>query len=185
MLGRRASFFAGSQRLNQALLSTNAKFFDIGYDLSRNSIVRVGAIQSNNTSALSIGTRSVADPQFKEGGARIKLLYDSLDDANFPKEGRVLQLDYYASLESLGSDSQYRKAEVNYQDTFTFGSNTFSWAARYGRALDDLSLSPFNRFSLGGFLQMSAFRPGEIRGDALAFGRVSYYRRLGQFSNPL
>ncbi len=181
---RPLDFFAGAQRVNQALLSTNAKFLDVGYDLTRNSIIRIGAIQSNNKSALSIGTRQQADPQFKEGGARVKLLYDSLDDANFPKEGRVLQLDYYVSLDSLGADSLYRKAEVNYQDTVTFSSNTFSWSARYGQALRGTSLSDFNKFSLGGFLQMSAFRPGEIRGDSVAFARASYYRRLGQFSNP-
>ena len=179
-------FFIGTQRVIQALLSTNANSLDIGYDLSRNSIIRIGAIRSSNTSALSIGLRQQADPQFKEGGARFKLLYDNLDDANFPTAGRVLQLDYYASLESFGADAEFRKAEINYQDNLTFGSNTLSLAMRYGigRAPNNGTLRVFNQYSLGGFLQMSAFRPGEIRGDAVAYGRLSYYRRLGQFSNP-
>ena len=141
-------------------------------------------VRSSNTSSLSIGNRPTADPQFKEAGARLKILYDNLDDANFPTEGRVLQFDYYASLQSLGANAIFRKVEVNFQDNLTIGSNTFSFAARYGRALKDENLSVFNQYSLGGFLQMSAFRPGEIRGDAVAYGRLSYYRRLGQFSNP-
>ena len=179
-------FFLGTQRTAQALLSSSANMIDIGYDLSRNSIIRIGAIRSSNTSALSIGLRQQADPHFKEGGARFKLLYDNLDDANFPTAGRVLQLDYYASLESLGADSEYRKAEINYQDNVTFGSNTLSLAMRYGygRAPNNGTLSVYNQYSLGGFLQMSAFLPGEIRGDAIAYSRLSYYRRLGQFSNP-
>ena len=181
---RPLDFFQGAQRVVQALLSTNATSLDVGYDLSRNSIVRIGAIRSRNTSTLSIGNRVTPDPRFKEGSARFKFLYDSLDDANFPKEGRVLQLDYVASLDSLGADAEFRKVEVNYLDNITFGANTFSLATRYGRSLNDMSLSVFNQFSLGGFLQMSAYRPGELRGDSVAFARLSYYRRLGQFSNP-
>ena len=176
--------FRGAQREAQVLLSTNASSLDVGYDLSRNSIVRVGAVQSSNTSTLSIGGVALqTDPRFKEGGLRFKLLYDNLDDTNFPKEGRTFQVDYYASLDSLGADAEFRKAEVNYQDHISFGSNTFSLAARYGRSLNG-GLSVFNQYSLGGFLQMSAYRPGELLGSAIAFGRVSYYRRLGQFSNP-
>lgn len=176
-------FYVNGQRVAQSLLSTNATALDIGYDLSRNSILRFGAVRSDNTSKLSIGVSPQPEQQFNEGGLRFKLLYDNLDDANFPKEGRVIQLDYYASLESLGADSEYRKAEMNYQDNISFGSNTFSVAARYGRALNG-GLSTFNQYSLGGFLQMSAYQPGELRGNAVAFGRAMYYRRLGQFSNP-
>ncbi|MEO8102272.1 MAG: esterase, partial [Betaproteobacteria bacterium] len=62
-------------------------------------------------------------------------------------------------------------------------SNTFALEARYGRALKG-GLSTFNQYSLGGFLNLSAYRPGELLGQAVGFGRLSYYRRLGQFSNP-
>ena len=182
---RPLDFYRNGRRTAQALQSINATALDIGYDLSRNSIVRLGAVQSDNTSKLSIGDPTLQpDQRFKEGGARFKLLYDNLDDANFPKEGRILQLDYYASLDSLGATREYRKVEVSYQDHLSFGSNTFSIGLRYGRALGDEGLNTFNQYSLGGFLQLSAYRPGELLGQAIGFGRVSYIRRLGQFSNP-
>ncbi|MBL0122614.1 MAG: patatin-like phospholipase family protein [Betaproteobacteria bacterium] len=176
-------FYTNGQRVAQSLLTTNATALDIGYDLSRNSILRLGAVQSTNTSALSIGISQFPEQRFNEGGLRFKLLYDSLDDANFPKEGRTLQVDYYASLPSLRADNEFRKAELNYQDHLSFGSNTFSLATRYGRALKG-GLSALNQYSMGGFLNLSAYRPGELLGQAAVFGRVSYYRRLGQFSNP-
>ncbi len=181
---RPIDFFRNGRRVTQSLLSTNATTLDVGYDLSRNSILRLGAIQSSNTSALSIGIDQFPEQNFKEGGLRFKLLYDNLDDANFPKEGRIFQLDYYASLAPMGANSEFRKAEVNYQDHISFGSNTFALATRYGRALKGVGLSAFNQYTLGGFLQLSAYRPGELLGQSVAFGRVSYYRRLGQFSNP-
>ncbi len=181
---RPLDFFTNGQRTAQSLLSTNATTLDVGYDLSRNSIVRLGAVQSTNTSKLSIGISQQPEQRFKEGGMRFKLLYDNLDDANFPTEGRTFQLDYYASLNSLGATAEYRKAEANYHDHFSLGSNTVSLALRYGRALGDEPLSSFNQYSLGGFLQLSAYRPGELLGQSIAFGRLSYTRRLGQFSNP-
>ena len=180
---RPLDFFVNGQRITQSLLSTNASTLDIGYDLTRNSIMRLGAIKSSNTSALNVGISQLPEVRFKEGGVRFKLLYDSLDDANFPKEGRIFQLDYYASLDSLGADTQFRKVELNFRDNISFGSDTFSLIGRYGRALQG-GLSIYNEYSLGGFLNLSAYRPGELLGQSVAFGRLSYYRRLGQFSNP-
>ncbi len=176
-------FFVNGIRLTQFLLSTNATTLDVGYDLTRNSIFRIGAVQSSNKSALNIGNSQFPEQKFKEGGVRAKFLYDSLDDANFPREGRLLQFDFYASLDSLGAKDEFRKTEVNYRDHLTFGANTFSLAGRYGRSLKSVGLSAFNQYSLGGFLQLSAYRPGELLGDAVAFGRLSYYRNMGQFTN--
>ena len=86
-------------------------------------------------------------------------------------------------MKSLAASGEYRKGEFNYQDNYSFGQNRFSFAARYGRAFNG-GLSIFNRFSLGGFQQLSGYRPGELQGEAVAFARLAYYRRLAQLQNP-
>lgn len=175
--------FSNSIRLTQNLFSSNTTNLDVGFDLSRNSILRVGVTQANNTSELNIGTSPFPETQFKEGGARGKFLFDNLDDANFPREGRIVQFDYLASLTSLKAEAEYRKAEANYAEHVSFGQNTFSLSARYGRIYDGAART-LNQFSLGGFLQLSGYRPGELLGQAVAFGRIAYNRRLVQFQNP-
>ncbi|MEP7154906.1 MAG: patatin-like phospholipase family protein [Betaproteobacteria bacterium] len=175
--------FNGVQRTAQLQVSTNAKTLDLGFDLSRNSIMRVGILQSSNLREISIGPATVPSERVDEGGARAKFVYDSLDDSNFPREGRVLQLDYYSSLKSLKSSREYRKAEVNYQDNISFGQNTFSLALRHGRPIGDGGLDGTNSFTLGGFQQLSGYRPGEINQPKITFGRLTYRRRIGLFDN--
>ncbi len=177
-------FFKNGQRISQSLLSTDTTALDFGFEISRNSAFRVGALKSSNTFTQSIGISQFQEQRFRDGAVRFKFLYDNRDDANFPNEGRTIQLDYHASLRALGAadESEFRKAEINYQGYFSFGPNTFSLATRYGRAIKG-GLSAINVYTLGGFLNLSAYRPGELTGQAVAFGRVGYYRRLGQFSN--
>ncbi|MBL8522317.1 MAG: patatin-like phospholipase family protein [Betaproteobacteria bacterium] len=180
---RPVDFFTGIRRDTQFQLSTNATSLDLGFDFSRNAIMRLGVMQSSNTAELNVGISIFPERRFKEGGARFKFVYDDVDDPNFPREGRKFELDYYASLESLKATSEYRRGEVNYLDNYSIGNNTLSFAARYGQSYDGI-LSQFNRYSLGGFLQLSGYAPGELFGGNIALARLTYYRRLAQLNNP-
>ena len=94
-----------------------------------------------------------------------------------------MQLDYYASLKSFQATNEFRRGEANYLDNVSFGPNTFSIAARYGQIINGAP-SQNNPFTLGGFLQLSAYRPGELAGTSVVFSRLSYNRRLENFRNP-
>lgn len=180
---RPVDFFTGIRRDTQFQLSTNATSLDLGFDFSRSAIMRLGVVQSSNTAELNVGISVFPERRYKEGGARFKFVYDDVDDPNFPREGRKFELDYYASLESLDATSEYRRGEANYLDNYSIGNNTFSFAARYGQSYKGI-LSQFNRYSLGGFLQLSGYAPGELFGGNIALARLTYYRRLAQFNNP-
>ena len=181
---RPVDFFTGSRPTAQTQVSTKSKSLDLGIDLSRNSILRVGIVKATNVSEISIGSNAgVINQPVVEGGARAKFVYDSLDDTYFPREGRVLQLDYFKNLSTFNPANLSQKAEVNYQDNISLGSNTLSLTLRHGRVIGDIGLSSFSQFSLGGFQQLSAYRPGEILADKISFARLSLRHRLGLFNN--
>ncbi|HEX4858689.1 MAG TPA: patatin-like phospholipase family protein [Usitatibacteraceae bacterium] len=181
---RPLDFYFNGVRLTQFLLSGNAKSIDLGLDLSRNAVLRVGVVDAGNVTKQNIGIATFPDPRSRDNGARARFLFDNLDDASFPRSGRLLQLDYYAALDALGASEKYRKAEANYQEHVSFGENTASLALRYGRGYDG-TINLFNRFSLGGFLQLSGFRPGELLGTNVGFARASYQRRMLGLQNAL
>lgn len=172
-----------SQRAAQFQLTTETSSLDLGFDLSRNSILRFGVLRSSSKAKQSIGSQFFDFQEFREGGARFKLLYDSLDDRSFPREGRVLQLDYFASMDSFDATTIFRKSEINYLDNLSIGANTFSLAGRYAR-VDKGNLTQFNRYTLGGFLQLSGYRPGDLFGEAVALARLTYNRRVAVLQNP-
>jgi NTE family protein len=169
-------FFA-SKRVAQYAVSTSAYSLDFGADINRNSIARVGFVGGNNNASLAIGPDVFPNLKTKQAGFRIRGLYDNLDDPNFTREGRTFSIDYLASMSGLGASSNYRRLELNYGDQISFGRHTISAAYRYGRSFGN-ALPVFDQFSLGGFLQLSGYRPGELLGNRVTFARLSYYQRL-------
>ncbi len=169
--------YFGGKRIVQYDVSASAYSLDFGADINRNSIARIGFIGGNNSATLAIGPDVFPTLKTKQAGIRVRGLYDNLEDPNFPREGRTFSVDYLASLAGLGASSNYRRVELNYGDQISFGRHTLSAAYRYGRSFGD-TLPVFDQFSLGGFLQLSGYRPGELLGNRVTFARLSYYQRL-------
>ena len=179
---RPIDLYIDGKRAGQYQITSRTVSFDFGADLGRDAIARLGVVRSNTDAVVNIGAL-LPDFKARQGGLRFRLLYDNLDDANFPRAGRTASVDYYASMKSIGASEEYRKSEVNYQDNISFGRHTFSVAGRYGRIVGGTA-PIFDQFSLGGFLQLSGFRPGELIGETVSLGRLSYYQQMSNLQNP-
>ena len=178
-------FFSG-RRISQYDVSTSTLGIDLGLDIGRNTIARLGLLRGNDSANVNIGELTLPNVKLKQGGIKLRVLYDNLDDANFPRAGSTASLDYFASTKSLSASNDYRKVEVNFRDHYSFGDHTIALAGRYGTFLGARQPIPiFDQFSLGGFLQLSGYLPGELLGESVAMGRVSYYQRIGNSSNSL
>ncbi len=175
---RPVDLFLDGKRIAQYDVSSTTYSIDLGADISRNAIARIGLIGGRDKATLAVGPEALfANANAKQGGVRLRAIYDNQDDLNFPREGRVFSVDYLASMTGLGASTNYRRLEANYSDQISFGRHTIGLAARYGRAYNN-ALSIFDQFSLGGFLQLSGYRPNELLGDRMTFGRLSYSQRL-------
>ena len=175
---RPVDLFFNGKRIAQYDVSSTAYSIDVGADINRNSIARIGITGGRDSATLAIGPDALfPGTKSRQGGLRLRAIYDNLDDPNFPREGRVLSIDYLASMTGLGASTNFRRFEANYSDQISFGRHTLGLAARFGRAYNN-ALPIFDQFSLGGFLQLSGYRPGELLGDRVTFGRLSYSQRL-------
>ena len=179
---RPIDLYLDGKRAGQYQITSQMASFDFGADLGRDAIARLGVVRGNTEAAVNIGAL-LPDFKSRQGGLRFRMLFDNLDDANFPRSGRTASFDYYASMKSIAASDEYRKMEVNYQDNISFGRHTFSVAGRYGRIAGGTA-PIFDQFSLGGFLQLSGYRPGELIGETVSLGRVAYYQQMSNLQNP-
>ncbi len=118
----------------------------------------------------------------RERGLRLRLAFDRLDFASFPQAGWRARLELAAgALDDQASTDRrqsFTRIEAEGTQAWTLGRRhvlTLSGrllASGHGRntgqGLD----------ALGGFQQLSGYKPGQIDGNQILFGRAVYYARL-------
>jgi NTE family protein len=84
----------------------------------------------------------------------------------------------YFSRGMLGAQDDYTRASVNLQGAHAWGPHAVRGALKAGGNLKQGPLPSYELFSLGGFLQLSGYRTGQLLGTEMRFGRVAYNYRL-------
>lgn len=122
---------------------------------------------------------------WRENGLRFRVVSDQLDHANFPTSGHRLRGELTGGrrqIDGLGSES-FVRMNLQASTALTWGRHTLNLGARLART-NRLAIGAIDEYTLGGFQQLSGFRVGQVGGNVLAFGRMTYYHRL-PWESPL
>lgn len=160
---------------------------DIGFPLGllgRLGDVRLGLVAATRkvTPELVVGdvrARDIQALKWREAGLRLGLVSDQLDYANFPSDGYRLQGEAMAGRRSVDGapSTRFTRFDGNATWVGSWGEHTFNAGFRMAYA-SDIPVGAIDEYALGGFQQLSGYRPGQIAGNYLAFGRLTYYQRL-------
>jgi NTE family protein len=118
------------------------------------------------------------------GGARARLLFDQLDNNNFPRFGTFAGLDVFASRSGLGADFEYDRLQANLTHSHSLGPHTMLVLMEFGTGLGS-DIQPFDEFHLGGFLRLSGLEREALSGDAIALFQLVYFQRVGRLPGPI
>ena len=129
------------------------------------------------------GTRAIGAPSLQEfdaqvGIARLRLSIDGLDDPLFPQNGAAFFIDGQISRDALGASDAYHRVDSQLLGATSVGRVTLFGTLLASTAMDS-ELPAYAQGSLGGFLLMSGYRPGELSGNHALFGRALIYREFG------
>jgi NTE family protein len=169
-----------------------ATLFEAGVDIGR---------QFGNWGQLCLGLRRgygdvgvrIGSPQpnvaFDTGYLWGAFAYDRLDSFNFPRKGTSADLSLMISRTELGSDSDGKGLAANVITAFSKWRHTILAGLSVQTSLDSDALLQ-NRYSLGGFLNLSGFAQDELSGQHTGLARLIYYYELGstglgEFRMPL
>ncbi|MGE0350626.1 patatin-like phospholipase family protein [Hydrogenophaga sp.] len=117
---------------------------------------------------------------WSEAGVRAAVIADQLDYANFPSRGYrakgelVIGRRAFEDSENSGSFTRWEGSATGVK---SWGVHTLNVGARLAYA-SQIPVGALDEYSLGGFQQLSGYRVGQVAGNYLVFGRLTYYRRL-------
>jgi NTE family protein len=152
---------------------------DLGSQFYRWGELRAGILHGLLKPSLDTGPRELSpgDSRIQQGAYRIRLTFDQLDNANFPRVGWRAGTNFYKSDSDLGAEDEYTKWDVDGTAVYSFGEHTFNLAFKAGDHTGG-DLPRYDQFQWGGFLQQSGYATGQLLGQRLRFGRVIYYHRI-------
>ena len=169
--------------MGQLRRTTGRIGFDIGQPWANLGELRLGLThQVGRTEPILLAsgyTGPTTAETWNELALRGRVVIDQLDYANFPQSGYRIESE--AQVGQRHHEGTQSLARIEGQATYAFsvGNHTVNL---YGlvQAADARADAIVGQYSLGGFQQLSGYRPGQLAGNAVLFGRLNWYWRLAE-----
>ena len=116
---------------------------------------------------------------WNEIALRARVVIDQLDYANFPQSGYRVESEAQVGQRHHEGTQSLARVESQLTVAASWGAHTVNL---YGlvQAADARADAIVGQYSLGGFQQLSGYRPGQLAGNAVLFGRLTWYWRLAE-----
>ena len=180
-LERRATtLYQGDERIATYDLRTTLVGLDLGSQFYRYGEVRVGLVGGRVSPSLDTGPPALAPGQsnISQGALTARLVLDQIDSVHFPRAGWRGGLKVFNSKTELGADASYAKWDIDGTAAYSIGDHTFNFSVKAGGKIGSDPLPRYDQFQWGGFLQQSGYRTGQLYGENIQFGRVTYFHRI-------
>lgn len=173
----RNQYDSNSNILGQSRITENGLTIAIGRELSTWGEFRIAVKRSKGDSKVITGAPAVSGFDFNRGLALVKLEIDKMDNLNFPRSGTTDFLEWRASRESLGADTNFDQLLLKTTFATNWGKNTFQGSLRLFTTQDD-DAPIQDLFTLGGFANLSGFNQDELSGQHLGLLQLGLMRQI-------
>ena len=177
----RSAYASNGIEIAQFLRSSAQIGLDFGLPFGRMGELRAGFVHvstSTTPTLLSAAwTGSQQTQVWQEDGLRVRGVVDQLDFVNFPTSGYRLEGEGVVGTRRLQQSEHMARGSVEGTLVDTVGRNTFEVHGALKMSDENAQLA-VDQFTLGGFQQLSGYRPDQLSGNAVLFGRLNWYTRL-------
>lgn len=185
---RNLGLFDAGVRAAELLAREATLGLDVGYEFGNWGELRGGIRRGIGRGSLRTGDPALLPAAVDDidiGNWSMGFAYDRLDDVNFPRVGRRLNLQAELAKDGLGSSESFDLFTAQWAQANTWGRhtlvNTLNVGTVGGAAVDNIQ----NLFQIGGFLNLSGLSQDELLGPHFAVGQLIYYRRFGRLEGGL
>lgn len=180
-VGRRpVQLFRGDTRVGRFDETVARVALDVGSQFGRYAETRIGVLAGQKR--LGVDTGAILLPAslsaFNEGAFTGRILVDRLDSVRFSRSGYSAAMNLFGSRTALGADAAYTRFDVDLLGAASYGAHTFQVGLRSSGTVGNSPLPLNDLVQWGGFHQQSGYRAGQLLGQALDYGRVTYLNQL-------
>jgi NTE family protein len=175
-------FVNGRDNLGERIrfrLQTAEAGFDVGLRVWDAGELQIGYVRGMSRVGRTFGTVEETG-NIDRGYLEARLILDELNSTGFPVSGYYAEFRARFSDHSLGGADNYTRLEGEYYAPITVGKNTFVPRLVAGVNPGGPGLPIYDRFSLGGFLNLSGLAVGDVYDQNAALAEVIYYREIGK-----
>ena len=155
--------------------------FEYGLDLGREfgnwGEVRAGILDSRGSQIVRVGDPAVPLDTWHVQAGFLRLGYDNLDSANFPRNGKAYAITLRGEDRHAGQDGADTLI-FDWRGAWSRGKNTLVGWVSGGSTIGGMP-QPRNDFLLGGFLNLSGVTAQSIAAPHYAIARAIYLRSVG------
>lgn len=174
---RNVNLFQDSNKLAEYRVENTGLELALGRELGNWGEARLGIRRFTGDAEVLIGDPGLADVDFDTGEIYLRLSLDKFDNVNFPRSGAYAVLENSFSRKGIGADASLDQLSLDVLGAYSKGEHTLLLGAR-AESTTSGDAPVQERFTLGGFLQLSGLSTEEISGEHSALLRMVYYRRF-------
>jgi len=172
---RLAPIYDRNQKVAEYKIRTAVVEFGAGVNVARLGQIRAGWLDKTLRGWLETGSPIFPTGQSKYDGPFVGLDFDQMNRLYFPTQGWSTRLRYFSS---GGPDGDFSRLDARAEGVVSFGKHVLGGVASYtGSPRGRLPF--FDAATLGGFLNMTAFAPGQLVGDDTTYGQLRLERIIG------
>ena len=159
-------------RISQVYLQSG-----LGTNFGNWGTLRLGVQRVSGTVKGRIGYPEDFKQSFDDTAFVTQFSIDTLDNVQFPHKGMVFDSEYKNSMSWWNGDGSVDTVQFGAYHPFSWGKNTLGVNYQIGTSMNG---TPEERdlFELGGFLNLSAYFPGQLTGNHRGSAGLIYYRRI-------
>jgi NTE family protein len=170
-------YYEGKRRTSSYTVSIYEAGLDFGIQPWTYGEVRTGIHYSSIRGKPRIGSLDLRNEKTTRGAFTLSGRLDQLDNVNFPNRGYLAQFNSIYALKSLGSDDEYNKIQASLLGAATFGRQTILALVSAGTHFGS-DIPFYDKFRLGGFLNLSGLGRNQLHGQHMATGKLITYHKV-------
>jgi NTE family protein len=151
----------------------------VGRNIAKWGEIRLGVRRFTGEADLDIGGSNFDDFDFDDGFFFARAQMDTVDNLNFPRSGYFNSIEWKSAKDFLGADEEYEQVDLKLSGAKSWGDNTLITSVSYGSTVSG-ETAITNRFELGGFLNLSGYKVGELSGQHYGLLSLAYQQRIYQ-----